>query len=403
MCHRMIKNFHDRLQHDHQSHGSQISNTRSFKSCVYFTNWAVYEKKHFPCDIPYEYYSHIFYAFIAIDPLTGKLKFTDEWCDLQMPLKSLVPGETVSGNIQQLNQIKKLNRQLKVCMSIGGWGTHTQFEAVVQDPEKQHSFVKSVVEFVEKYHFDGVDIDWEYPKNLSQGKALANLLKDLRHALPPQRLLTIAAPGGNEHIKQLPIKVMDQYLSFWNLMAYDFSGLGWSEKVGYHSNLFGNNGDNDMCADSIVKAYTKHGVSPQKLVLGMPMYARIFSGVQEGHVGSKFAKTDKEDTLGYNKIKDILGNAKDQSILEHGFDVKKVAAFAYNLKTKQFITYDNVQSAKIKGSYVKLHELGGGMWWDSSGDRPISNNCKDNESLVYHFVDQLGGCKALEDSQNSLH
>lgn len=62
----------------------------------------------------------MFYAFILIDEQTGKLKFSDEWCDLQMPQPP--PNQSITGNLQQFYEMKKANRHLKLIMSIGGWG-----------------------------------------------------------------------------------------------------------------------------------------------------------------------------------------------------------------------------------------------------------------------------------------
>jgi len=41
----------------------------------------------------------------------------------------------------------------------------------VADPERRHQFVKNVVRFLRTNHFDGLDLDWEYPAFRDGGKA----------------------------------------------------------------------------------------------------------------------------------------------------------------------------------------------------------------------------------------
>ncbi|RLV95689.1 Chitinase 4 [Spathaspora sp. JA1] len=355
-------------------------------SGVYFSNWSVYQRKHFAIDIPATYYTHIFYAFLHIDPDTGNLKFTDEWCDLQMPLPSAGdPTTKVTGNLAQLYSMKCVNRHLKVIMSIGGWGTCHLFEAITCDSTKLGNFVESVVEFVNKYKFDGIDLDWEYPKTDKDAINYVKLLQCLRRKLPDHSI-SIAAPGGGENIRVLHIKEMDQYLTFWNLMCYDFSGQGWSNKTGYHSNLFGNNGDNELNVDQVIQLYMSKGVSSNKLILGMPMYGRTFGGVGKPTIGQSFVKSGA-DTVDYKEI----------PILGEQFDSRKVSAYYYNASLKQFITYDNPQSARIKAKYTISKQLGGGMWWDSAGDSPDPAR-----SLVINYVETLGGVDVLEKSTNNI-
>ncbi|EGW33264.1 chitinase endochitinase 1 precursor [Spathaspora passalidarum NRRL Y-27907] len=376
------------LFHNHQQ---PLKAPNGYKTEVYFSNWSVYQRSHFAIDIPIKYYTHIFYAFILVDQQTGRLKFSDEWCDLQMPLKSAT-GAPVVGNLQQLFSMKLANRHLKVIMSIGGWGTCHLFEAVMSDKQKLANFIDSAVEFVHEYGFDGVDIDWEYPKNDKDARNYVELLRGLRSKLPNQFSLSIAAPAGAENVMVLRIKEMDQYLSFWNLMCYDFAGEGWSKRTGFHSNLFGNNGDNELNADNVVEHYKRMGVDSSKLILGMPMYGRVFHGVAKPEIGHSFSSSVRK---GPDVIDTEIVDYKRIPLDTEVFDPRKVSACNYTGSSQQFIVYDNAQSARIKAGYTRSKQLGGGMWWDSCGDSPDPA-----KSLVINYVDQLGGIDVLDKSDN---
>jgi chitinase len=53
-----------------------------------------------------------------------------------------------------------------VTVAIGGWNEgSTKYSAMAKDSEKRQKFVDSVVQFLQKHNFDGLDLDWEYPGN----------------------------------------------------------------------------------------------------------------------------------------------------------------------------------------------------------------------------------------------
>ena len=46
----------------------------------------------------------------------------------------------------------------------GGWNAGSKkFSQMAADPAKRQIFLDSIIPFVQKYGFEGVDMDWEYP------------------------------------------------------------------------------------------------------------------------------------------------------------------------------------------------------------------------------------------------
>jgi chitinase len=79
---------------------------------------------------------------------------------------------------------------------------------------------------------------------------------------------------GPKDYEKLKIKEMDQYLDFWNIMAYDFAG-GWEQTTGHSANFYSstqNPESTKFSADTAIKYYASQGVRKDKLVLGMPLY-----------------------------------------------------------------------------------------------------------------------------------
>lgn len=55
---------------------------------------------------------------------------------------------------------------VKVSIAIGGWNDSQgdKYSRLVNDPGARARFITHVVAFLEKWGFDGLDLDWEYPK-----------------------------------------------------------------------------------------------------------------------------------------------------------------------------------------------------------------------------------------------
>lgn len=374
------------------------------RTCVYYSNWSIYSRKHFPKDIPFDHTTNIFYAFFNIDPSSGTVKLSDPWADVEIQLQSAFDNHKskmnkCDGLISQFFEIKKRHRHIKVSMSIGGWSNRENFKDGVATENNLNSFVDSSVRLMMEYGFDGIDLDWEYPENVQQAQKYLLLMKRLRtklrnieqekHMPVDSFLLTIASPAFAEKLDLFNIREMDRYLSFWNLMTYDFAGE-WSDSTGYHCNLY-HKKDDDLCADDGVRYLIKKGVDPSKIVLGMANYGRSFTNT--GGYGHPFhgvvkGSSDEEGIWNYNKL--------PFSGVEEQYDSDAVIAYCYDKKHKTFVSYDNPQSVLKKGEYVHCMKLGGGMWWESCGDYYADSS----RSLIHHFVQSIGGTQVLDQTPN---
>lgn len=55
---------------------------------------------------------------------------------------------------------------IKVSLGLGGWNDSAgdKYSRLVNDPAARARFVDHMINFLDKYGFDGLDLDWEYPK-----------------------------------------------------------------------------------------------------------------------------------------------------------------------------------------------------------------------------------------------
>ncbi|KAK4178635.1 family 18 putative glycoside hydrolase [Triangularia setosa] len=350
--------------------------TSGFKNALYFTNWGVYGTNFQPQDLPADKVTHVLYSFanIASD---GEVISSDSYSDLEKryPTDSWNDqGNNAYGCVKQLYLLKKKHRQLKVLLSIGGWTYSPKFAPVAATAAGRKRFCSSAVKLVSDWGFDGLDIDWEYPASSVEAADFVALLKTCRetldeyarkHAPGYHMPITIACPAGPTHYNTMDIPRMDQYIDAWHLMAYDYAG-SWDSTSGHQSNIFLNTANpaaTKFSTEKAVSDYVAKGVSPNKIVLGLPLYGRGFeatsgpgkpySGIGEGSAQA-----------GIWLYKDLpRPGAKEL------WDEQAMASYSYDEQRQELISYDTVKSAVAKVKYLKNKGLGGTVFWEAAGDK----------------------------------
>ncbi|KAF1843942.1 glycoside hydrolase family 18 protein [Cucurbitaria berberidis CBS 394.84] len=387
-----------------------------YRSLAYFGNWDIYGRKYFPQQVPAEKLTHLLYSFADIKS-DGTVVLTDTYADTDIHYQGdswSDSGNNVYGAVNQLAMLKARNRNMKVMLSIGGWtytNTNKHLDTPASTAQGRQAFAASCVDMVKNYGFDGIDIDWEYPQNTTQGSQFLAMLTEMRSQLDdyaetlvyadaagrktkPHFLISMAAPAGDTNYRLLPLGKIAAVLDFINLMAYDYAG-SWDKTSGHASNLYASTSNplsTPFNTYGVVNAYIAAGVPSAKLNLGMPLYGRAFTktrgpGLPYDGIG------DGTWEKGVYDFKDLpLKGAKEYYSKEAG------ATFSYDNSTGMFISYDTLNMALRKVDYIKQNKLGGAMWWEVSGDRT------DKGSIITNVVRGLGGSdgSGIESSSNWL-
>ena len=111
-------------------------------------------------------------------------------------------------NINVVNQKNKYPN-LKVLVSLGGWGGCETCSDVFSSKDAREEFAKSTAEIIKFYNADGIDLDWEYPAIPGPpGHAFrdedrdnfTDLIKLLREYMKPDDILSFAAGGFKSFI-----------------------------------------------------------------------------------------------------------------------------------------------------------------------------------------------------------
>ncbi|PKY08396.1 glycoside hydrolase [Aspergillus campestris IBT 28561] len=378
------------------------------KSVAYFVNWAIYGRKHDPQDVPADKLTHVLYAFANVRPESGEVYMTDSWSDIEKHYPSDSwndVGTNVYGCVKQFFLLKQQNRKLKVLLSIGGWTYSSNFAQAASTDAGRTKFAQSATKLVTDLGFDGFDVDWEYPKDETEAQNFVLLLQRCRETLDAAAgqnrkfLLTIACPAGPDNYKKLKLPQMTPYLDFYNLMAYDYAG-SWDANAGHQANLYPSSDKPASTPFSTIQAvnyYTQEGQVPaSKIILGMPLYGRAFTNTDGP--GTPFNGVGEGSwEKGVWDYKALPRPGATESI-----DHNVGASWCYNGSDRTMVSYDNVAMGEMKLDFIRQHQLGGGMWWETSGDKGGKAANKADGSLIGTFVEGVGGPSALDQSANAL-
>uniref|UniRef100_A0A182MSG5 Uncharacterized protein n=1 Tax=Anopheles culicifacies TaxID=139723 RepID=A0A182MSG5_9DIPT len=381
----------------------------------YYTNWSVYRPgtaKFTPQNINPYLCTHLIYSFGGFTK-ENTLKPYDKYQDIEQ------------GGFAKFTGLKTYNKNLKTLLAIGGWNEgSSRFSPLVADAERRNQFVKNTIKFLRQNHFDGLDLDWEYPAFRDGSKPkdrenYAQLVQELREEFEreasktgrPRLLLTMAVPAGIEYVeKGYDVPKLNKYLDWFNLLSYDYHSA-YEPAVNHHSPLFSleeaseYNFDSELnivsslahyltakvgvlyfiCVfvfaailtpllqDYSVKFYLKAGADRDKLVLGIPTYGRSYTlynpdatdiGAPADGPGEQGDATREKGYLAYYEICSSLKDSTDWTVVQP--NPKAMGPYAY--KGNQWVGYDDEAIARRKAKYVAENGLGGIMFWSIDND-----------------------------------
>jgi GH18 family chitinase len=339
----------------------------------------------------------------------------DAWADYQMGFASdnSVDGSTdaweqpLKGNFNQLKELKAKYPNLKVLVSLGGWTYSKYFSDVAATDASRKKFVSSCIDMYIKGNlpvldgspaggqgaaagiFDGFDIDWEFPGSTNghpgnhvSADDTANytlLLQEFRRELDAlggkHYSLTAAVPSGPSDIDKIQPGSLAGALDMADVMTYDFYGA-WNPTgpTNFNAQLKDSSDNPDAGAgfdvEDAINEYLLHGMPADKLSVGIPFYARGWTGVSDG--GSRGRYQSATGPSPAYSLSQQPGVAFYKELEADG----KLNSFYMDDATKSTWAYDGTnwwsietpQSISYKLQYLHSIGLGGVMMYSLEGD-----------------------------------
>ncbi|MBS1575654.1 MAG: glycoside hydrolase family 18 protein [Bacteroidetes bacterium] len=275
--------------------------------------------------------------------------------------------------IQNLVAQKTKNPDLKVMLSLGGWGGCKDCSEVFSTKKGRREFATSVKELLDYFNAEGIDLDWEYPAiegypghayKPEDKQNFTALVKKLRKKLGKDKLISFAAGGFTTFLEQsVEWKKVMKYASFVNLMTYDLTN-GYSTITGHHTPLYSSQNQKES-GDNAIQYLLSQGIPSNKLVLGAAFYGRVFDSVQninnglfqpckfKSYLPSRYFDSTLTESDGYTYYWDDMAKAP----------------YYYNAATQTFVTVEDKKSIALKTRYAITNKLFGIMFWQLTEDK----------------------------------
>ncbi|HEY2630002.1 MAG TPA: glycoside hydrolase family 18 protein [Usitatibacter sp.] len=313
-------------------------------------------------------------------------------------------------NLEALGSMKRANPHVKLVASVGGWNWSNRFSDMANEAKSRAAFIESVLSFLHRHGFDGIDIDWEYPASIgipcASGHAscdrpgdkrnFALLGRELRAALDragnadgKHYLFTVAAGADEKYVfdesrSSAWLVDLSQSTDWINLMTYDYHGT-WERAAYFVAPLARDTADpNTANVEASVELFLRQGIPPSKLTLGAPFYGKGWTGCDAGADGAVLYKTctglareDHEASFEFAYltgegflVRDAEGHyTKGGRGFERHWNAAAKAPWLYNPESRTFIAYDDEASIREKARYAMRMDLRGVMFWELAQDR----------------------------------
>ena len=344
----------------------------------YFPEWGVYDAHNnfTPDKIDYTTLTEINYGFAVVK--NGEVTMHDT--------------EKGPGLIKELNERTEA-AGVRHIISVGGWNNSEEgvFEAATATQEGTEKLASSMVAYMLKWDFDGIDIDWEYPDTDAEKESFTKLVQLVRSQLDEEGKkddtyysLSAAVTTNHTKIEYINPAVTAPLLDTVNVMAYDIHGA-FDPITGHNAALYANSKDEDQklnVAATMNEYVNTWHVPKNKLLMGIPYYGRGWGDVEPTEIvkglpglfapGSATVHGTWDD-VGQNTgthpwyvLKEKLASGD----YVRYWDSESGVPYLYGPANKEFLTYDDPQSVKEKVDYINQQGFAGAIVWDISGDTP---------------------------------
>ena len=286
--------------------------------------------------------------------------------------------------MEEVRELRNHNVRIIGCVNGVGSETSQAFKTITASSSLRAKFVNNLMNLVEQYNLDGLDLDWEaVSESLTPVASQYNLLcEELRNEMNKRQdeggtpyLLTMAVPASSYGTAEdrFDFKTLNKYLDYINIMSYDLNN---SAKATHLSPLYTSSYDNGYGFSaaygvSIISAY---GFDKNKLIIGCAGYGKAYKVTSSGGAypalgtSGTLTKISGYDgsfasgTVYGSVINQLINSGKYTLYTEKTKTGLVVGSYLYSSTDKIFITFDSKEAVMAKYEYAYENGLGMMCW-----------------------------------------
>jgi len=313
----------------------------------YYAEWTA--PGYPPSAIPMQNLTHIIHAF-AWPNADGSISYPQNFL-------ALVPDLT-----QRAHTAGK-----KVLLSLGGYTDSLAFSPMASNATARAKFISNLTALCLTNHYDGADLDWEYPSSAMDRQNLTLLVQGIRtywNQVAPTLMLTMTIDTSNWRGQYYDVTTLHPLLDWIGVMSYCYYG-SFAGISGHNAPLYSDPLDPLAAGstDESIRQYfhDQRGVPYNKLVAGIPFFGILFTGTTKLY----------QPAGGGNQC-----NYKVTSTLNYTYNWDSVSQvpFLISQPANSLISVEDPVSVRLKCQYAKAQGLGGVMIWELSQDNLITGD-----------------------------
>ena len=217
---------------------------------------------------------------------------------------------------------------------------------ILNDYNLRQHLINNIISLVKEYNLDGINIDFEYmyEKDKDLFSRFIIELEPRLHELGAVLSVDVTAPDGSPEWSLCYDRyIIGQVADYIVFMAYDQNGA-YSEEEGTNAGY-------DWVEANIEKFLGQEGVEPDKLILGIPFYVRVWKE-KDGEITNSAVNMNDLDDIIPNNAKKVWVDSLKQYYVEYEKD-----------GTLYKTWLEDEESIKAKLSLVQKYNLAGASYW----------------------------------------